>query len=159
MISSSYLDVAFDPRKSDATIKGIITLISKAKIQFDTVVFRGMSGALIAPIVAHKLGKNLILCRKKSDDSHSGQGICEGWRGNCQYIIIDDFICSGATIRATLDAMKQYSEANRITTVCKHIVLYRADRSSSFSYTGDIQIPVSSLCLDDRNRPIFNVAC
>jgi len=67
-------------------------------VEFDTIAFRGMSGALVAPIVARDLKKEIILVRKEKGDNHSGYTV-EGHIGAKKYVILDDFISSGATVR------------------------------------------------------------
>jgi adenine/guanine phosphoribosyltransferase-like PRPP-binding protein len=72
-----------------------------APIWFDAIAFRGMSGALIAPSVAAILDKPLIMVRKSTNNTHSWRKV-EGFMpsiGMHQYVIIDDFIASGNTIK------------------------------------------------------------
>jgi orotate phosphoribosyltransferase-like protein len=70
-------------------------------VDFDTIAFRGISGALVAPIVAHKLKKEIALVRKPEEKTHS---YCkyEGHLSIERYVIIDDLVCSGETIAATV---------------------------------------------------------
>jgi adenine/guanine phosphoribosyltransferase-like PRPP-binding protein len=70
-------------------------------IDFDTVAFRGISGALVAPIVAHKLKKEIALVRKPGQGSHSNHSY-EGYLGIERFVIIDDLVCTGETIAATI---------------------------------------------------------
>ena len=73
-------------------------------IQFDTVVFRGFSGALVGPTVALQLGKYWALVRKKGDNSHSLNPIEGQVYGN--YVIIDDFTDTGHTVKEILGACR-----------------------------------------------------
>lgn len=66
------------------------------RFDFDTIAFRGMSGALIAPILALRLNKSLIMVRKPNDNTHS-ELLVEGDKAAKRYIIVDDFQSSGAT--------------------------------------------------------------
>ena len=67
---------------------------------FDAIAFSGMSGALIAPCVALRMNKEMIMVRKPTAtgarDSHSDHWI-EGDIAARNYIIVDDFIESGRT--------------------------------------------------------------
>jgi orotate phosphoribosyltransferase-like protein len=146
-----------DPKKSHATIDGVIKLIELSKIEFDTIVFRGMSGALMAPIVAHQLEKFVTICRKPSDDSHAGCGRLEGHVGMKKYIIFDDFISSGKTIQSILDTIKDHYEfENETEPNCVGIFLYRSERSMPFSGKNNRDdIPVFSHTLGMGNKPIF----
>lgn len=75
---------------------------------FDTIAFRGFSGAIIGTSVAQQMDKQMILVRKPGDDSHSGHKV-EGHKGVKKYIILDDFIDSGATKRAIIDAISHWA--------------------------------------------------
>jgi len=147
-ISSSYLDSIFDRKKSRLTIKGMVQLIKLSEVKFDTIVFRGMSGALIAPIIAHQLRKRITLCRKDSDDSHSGHGFAEGYKEIKRYVIIDDFINEGHTVRSILKTINVI-ESN---AECVGIFLYRSNRGHNF----EGNIPVYSLDFNFlANKPRF----
>jgi adenine/guanine phosphoribosyltransferase-like PRPP-binding protein len=66
-------------------------------VKFDTIVFRGFSGAVVGPVVALQLGKPWALVRKVGDNAHSSRVVEGDVSGD--YVIIDDFIDSGETIR------------------------------------------------------------
>lgn len=75
--------------------------------EFDTLAFRGMSGAFIGPALAAKLKKEMILVRK-NDGSHSPY-VTEGYKAASRYIIVDDFIDSGETKRRIIEAVQQFA--------------------------------------------------
>jgi adenine/guanine phosphoribosyltransferase-like PRPP-binding protein len=68
--------------------------------QFDAIAFSGMSGALIGPPVAMRLGKTFLMVRKGSLDesSHSPLSL-EGDYAAKSYVILDDFSETGATVQ------------------------------------------------------------
>lgn len=80
-------------------------------IEFDAIAFSGMSGALSAIPIAYKLNKPLILVRKKSDTPKTRHSNCEveGCNNARTYIIIDDFISSGATVKYILKQMWKFT--------------------------------------------------
>src|SRR5690348_8275544 len=97
--SSSYLLTALVPELRKIIIR---ELCDRIKIfgmdKFDTIVFRGMSGSLIAPSVADHLNKPMLFVRKERTEHSSYQ-----LEGHCKvqnYIIIDDLIFSGETVQA-----------------------------------------------------------
>lgn len=75
--------------------------------QFDAIAVRGMSGATVGAIIAHALGKDLILVRKPevgpgSEESHTRRKV-EGPLNRtplARYLIVDDFEVTGTTITA-----------------------------------------------------------
>lgn len=98
MIHADYLDNQLNGTALAGTIDEVVATLEKVKDKFDVIAFRGMSGALVAPAVAARLGKDLIMVRKTTDNSHSYLAT-EG-RVNCKsFVIIDDFAQSGETVR------------------------------------------------------------
>lgn len=72
---------------------------------FDAIAFTGMSGAIFAPRLASKMGKELLLVRKPNDDSHSCR-IVEASSGKVtSYIVVDDFMSSGNTVDRIVKAV------------------------------------------------------
>jgi adenine/guanine phosphoribosyltransferase-like PRPP-binding protein len=65
---------------------------------FDTIAFCGISGCLIGPLLAIRLKKEMIVVRKPRDDRHSSYEV-EGNADVKNYIIVDDLISSGDTMR------------------------------------------------------------
>jgi hypothetical protein len=78
------------------------------KMEFDAIAFRGMSGALLAPAVALSMKKNLLMVRKPADDSHSMMMV-EGDKAARRYVIIDDLISTGATVRTIFKEIREFA--------------------------------------------------
>ncbi len=95
-ICSDYLSRLLYPATYKLTLKKAIAVLKK--YDFDAIAFRGMSGAIIAPAIAAAMGKTVIMVRKAGDGSHSTCAI-EGDRATQSYVIVDDFISSGATVQ------------------------------------------------------------
>lgn len=82
--------------------------------EFDSIAFRGMSGALVAPPLALSLRKELIVVRKPSDlasgsdATHSGY-LVEGCKSCKKYVIVDDLIISGRTTCSIYRAIKNFA--------------------------------------------------
>lgn len=123
-VRSDYLHCCLAASTSKLVVHHLARLIKVRKMNFDTIVFRGMSGALIAPTIAHKLNKNLLLVRKKDEGRHSTYEI-EGFTNIKKFIIIDDIICSGNTVA---QIFKSLSAKDIDPTKCQSLVLYNSDR-------------------------------
>jgi adenine/guanine phosphoribosyltransferase-like PRPP-binding protein len=76
----------------------IIRHIEQTGVEFDSFAFTGMSGTIPGSILAYSLNKTMIMVRKEGDNSHSFEKV-EGDIAAKKYIIIDDFICDGNTVR------------------------------------------------------------
>lgn len=77
--------------------------------KFDTFAFRGASGSLIAPVLAYLFNKKMVLIRKpySEEQSHS-TALAEGHENVSSYMIVDDFLSSGATVKAICEGMRQH---------------------------------------------------
>ena len=99
---ATYLKDTLEPRLRRELIDRIKHRLSPHN--FDAIAFRGLSGALVAPIVALEMEKTLLAVRKKGDSNHSGR-VVEGDYGARRYIILDDFQATGDTVRAIRTAI------------------------------------------------------
>lgn len=102
---SYHLKRFIKPAQAKVIVKKCIKLLSK--MEFDAIAFRGLSGALIAPTIAMEMGKELIAVRKTKGD-HSTYMV-EGDRAARTYVIVDDFIGTGSTVRTMLNQIKEYA--------------------------------------------------
>lgn len=100
-VRSSYLHAGLDINFRKTVIKNAVIALKPFDKCYDTIVCRGTSGLLIAPNVADKLNKQIVVVRK-DDANHSGL-MYEGNPDVSKYIIIDDFMETGRT----LDYIKQ----------------------------------------------------
>lgn len=102
---------------------------------FDAIAFRGLSGALVAPIVAREMKKTLLCVRREiGETGHSVHGV-EGDLAARRYVILDDFVSSGTTVRKIIQAVrKEFLDACRPVPVCIGICEYLWLRPHSFEY-------------------------
>ena len=77
---------------------------------FDSIVCCGTSGLLVAPQIAEILDKHIIVVRK--DQKCYSEFLVEGVAPD-RYIIIDDFICKGYTVRHIMDSISEDSPSSR----------------------------------------------
>lgn len=117
-------------------------LKTKQLHNFQAIAFTGISGTLVAPFIAHTLKKTLILIRKE-DGHHSCYGV-EGDMGALNYIILDDFIDSGKTIKKIInDINGRGSYLPKHEMRCVGIALYDEKfRKDSFWVDGLGAVPV-----------------
>jgi adenine/guanine phosphoribosyltransferase-like PRPP-binding protein len=131
MIDAGYIPSAVfhagDTRKE--LLDKFVALIENSGVSFDTIAFSGVSGALIAPLIADRLGKHLTVIRKRPEQerAHSSRP-CEGWCDpQAKYIIVDDFLDTGATVRRIWRAM-----CDRNAGHCVGIFLYAGCNACEF---------------------------
>lgn len=105
--------------------------IMQEQLHFDAVVVHGNSGVSIgfAALVMHDF--NLVLLRKDNDNSHGSP--IEGPNGlNMQsYIILDDFIGTGATVRRIISKIDQLAAQKGSKAVCAGVLQYKPSEETS----------------------------
>lgn len=121
---TNYLQLALNPNKSHK----LVTLCSRLvkRLQPDTVLTRGMSGALIGIPIAQKLKVHYAFVRRTEERSHGYSGI-EGPYKLGRIVIIDDFVSSGGTLHAIDQAINNHNDE---TSSVVGLVLYNQDHES-----------------------------
>src|SRR6185369_6448216 len=105
----------------------------KKKYPFDAIAFRGSSGAALAFPLSYFLKLPLIHVRK--GESHYGSGSIEGTISSKRYIIIDDFIDRGTTVKKIISEIKKNIGAKPVA-----ICLYSAGRYGPSAKYNDIPL-------------------
>lgn len=110
MTHANYLRDVFVNRKAtiNKAVRRLRHLKSRGKVQFDAIAFTGLSGSLIAPSVADRLGVGLVVVRKRNS-IHSYRQVESTYDPSISsYVIIDDLVCDGTTIRRILKLVKKW---------------------------------------------------
>jgi adenine/guanine phosphoribosyltransferase-like PRPP-binding protein len=99
---SDYLHGAIDPELRQRNVEHGVSYLQE--VDFDAIAVTGFSGISMGAILADRLGKALLFVRKGRDaeEAHSCHDV-EGpldWAPKlARYVVVDDFICSGDTVR------------------------------------------------------------
>ena len=128
---SNYLANIFDSKvyktKVDTTVDQVCIMLEDSKYIFDAIAFSGESGGAIAYPLSYLTELYLICVRKEGTNTH-GQALEAGyWQKG--YVIVDDQISTGATMRRIIDGVK----ALRPESMCQGIVLYNSSRNSDYN--------------------------
>ena len=115
-----------------------------------SVVVHGNSGVscgFAALMLTEEEDFNLVLLRKDNDNSHGAP--IEGPDGHRlgKYLILDDFVSSGATmnrIRDKIDSLWEQVPWSSSRPECVGIVLYGYHRTDSFKFNDGYSVPVLS---------------
>jgi hypothetical protein len=119
--------------------------LRRIKDRFDTIACCGISGLMVVPQIAELLDKHILIIRK--DEKCYSEFRTEGV-APFQYVVIDDLICSGATVKRIKNTIKdEYPRA-----ICKGIYCYIPDECA---YRPDEA--GSKLCLRDLKAPLLNL--
>lgn len=142
----SYFNQYLEGKTLKQTVKAAAERLKK--VNFDTIVCRGNSGLLFASALGVEMEKNILIVRKKTDNSHS-VNIVEGEKSSVRKVlIVDDFISTGETVR---EIHKQVKLALPNGVKFSAIYLYSRDgaKERKFDmvkreYDGDKKIPHKS---------------
>lgn len=127
-IHSSYLDRFLDTMQLCEIIKLAVKKLHGK--QFEAFAFRGMSGALLAPPLALKMKKTLIMVRKPGQ-CHTDRTV-EGDAAAERYIIVDDFVSTGETIRTIVEEVTKAFPRATCIGLLKLRDIGRCDYGESF---------------------------
>lgn len=118
--------------RNAAIIKAVCDL-RKIKDDFDSIVCCGISGLMVAPTVAELLDKHIVVIRKQKDDCYSEfpmEGVTP-----FRYVILDDLICSGNTVKHIKNTIHEDSPRARCIGLYCYIpeeCAYTADTANLF---------------------------
>jgi adenine/guanine phosphoribosyltransferase-like PRPP-binding protein len=91
--------------------------LRKLNDTYDSIACSGTSGLMVVPQIAELLNKEIVIVRKKNEKSYSPFHI-EGVTP-FRYIIIDDLVCSGNTIKHITKSLKEeYPRSKCIGLYC-----------------------------------------
>lgn len=105
-IHTSYLHHTLNPDTFNVRVKIANKVLSA--YDYDSFAFRGMSGALLGAPLAHLFKKTMLVVRKPGVDCHTDRAV-EGDFGARRYVIVDDVISSGNTVRTIIRAIKHFA--------------------------------------------------
>lgn len=106
-----YLNTCFNIPTRDKKIEELVEYIQSSNLKFDSLVVTGISGLVIGSILSYKINKNLCVVRK-SRKTHSLLKVESGKDTIDSYLIIDDIMDSGKTVRSII---KELRKAERIS--------------------------------------------
>jgi phosphoribosylpyrophosphate synthetase len=146
-IKTEYLHGIYNPNHLTSTVDKAVEKTYEIMVSnsFDTIVFTGNSGAALAYTLAYKLGLPL-LCVRKQDNSHylRRSNLLEGNVSTSRYIIVDDFIDTGTTVKHVVGYIKEHLPK----ATCVGVLLYLYSQSaaseicSSAIHTIGVKIPI-----------------
>jgi adenine/guanine phosphoribosyltransferase-like PRPP-binding protein len=128
------------------TVKSCKALLKKKKLDFDTIGVRGHSGMLIGAPLAMQLKKDLLIVRKKGEKSHSSNSVT-GWGRDQKILLVDDFICTGATLKA----MHKEIKANCDSPTILGILLYASGRRETEWLLTNVAVPMFHVEVTSRD--------
>lgn len=130
--------------RNRAIIKAVCDL-RKIADSFDSIACCGVSGLMVVPQVAELLNKHIIVVRKgeKCYSEFRTEGVAP-----FRYIILDDLICSGGTVKHIKRVLKdEYPRSSCVGVYCymPSECAYRNTQEGSKLCQRDLGIPLLNL--------------
>jgi adenine/guanine phosphoribosyltransferase-like PRPP-binding protein len=125
-VQTNYLQHVFEPDLFQRSVNKTVTTAERIRKDtgYDTIVFSGMSGAAMAFMLAHWMNMPLLCVRKRNDSSHFVSQTRKYLEGNAhdvrKYLIVDDFISSGATVQYIMDTIRE----TNVSAECVSLLMY-----------------------------------
>jgi adenine/guanine phosphoribosyltransferase-like PRPP-binding protein len=141
--SGNHLNYLLDP----ISLKNVIqSTIKKAReIDFDTIAVCGISGIAVAPSVAVELNKGIIFVRKPHEKNHSISDVQGTFpresNSYAKYLIIDDIISTGATVKRIHYKLQQFN----VNLKCVGVLMYQMHDLNGMSRKFKIKHEIVSL--------------
>lgn len=139
MAHPSWLTDVYDPKKLTKTLDHVCKAIEKDKKEFNiqALAVRGNSGTLVAGAISMMVNLPIILVRKEGDGSHSDYKVefnnILKKKGTAGYVVVDDIISSGDTIRSIFWAVQDHLPLLEM----KKIYLYNGHRNEPLYIGGE----------------------
>lgn len=92
----------------------------------DTLVGTGLSGALVVPHLARRLGMHWAIVRKNENSTHSYRKV-EGAIGE-RWAFVDDLVDCGSTLKRVHEAMRRHLESHHWVAEYAGALLYHDHR-------------------------------
>lgn len=135
---ASHTSRILNHRYRNKVIMGAYSHLNKLKIDYDSIACCGTSGLMVVPQIAELLKKNIIVVRKKKDGY--SEFIVEG-PASKKYIIIDDLICSGDTVKHIVRSIRNETTISECVGVYSYMKDQCAYRKMPRLCEKDLGIP------------------
>ena len=122
MQGCEHTTVLLNHKKRNSFIKQATINLKNIHETFDTIACCGTSGLLVVSQIAESLNKNILIIRKKHESKYS-PFLYEGVIPE-KYIIIDDLICSGSTVKHILKTVRDESP----NSICLGVYVFLKDK-------------------------------
>ncbi len=143
---SLYLETVFEPDLFKRSVNDIVNILKT--IQYDAIVFRGNSGALMSGALSLRTGKPMVMVRKRGENNHSGMNT-EGYQMVEKFVIIDDLISSGGTICSIWnDLISSRQNINSQAPLPKVVAIILYNEYNDY----DSGLKDDCFCLDNNTR-------
>lgn len=109
--------VGMTPKNYKRTITRAVNQFSTLvmnRFEFDAIAFTGSSGCAIAFPLALKYEVPLMYVRKEKEKSHGCRVEINQSIILKRYVIVDDFVATGSTVRRVKSQLDEFAKSNRI---------------------------------------------
>ncbi len=135
-VMSLYLSETLDVSSLKNIVYDLSVKLQPMSDEFDAIAVRGMSGSLVGPQIAMNLDKQLIIVRKET--SHSCSKVEGYFSNNTRYIIVDDFIGTGATVRSIIDNIQESCHVSMYKATCVGLAMYKQSLYGVSKFTQEL---------------------
>lgn len=141
----SHTSLVLNHKERNKIIVKAVCKLRKISDEFDTIACCGISGLLVVPQIAELLNKHILIIRKneKCYSEFRMEGVAP-----FRYVVVDDLICSGSTIKRIKNTIKEDHPRARCVGVYCYMpeeTAYKPDRDGSKLCERDLGVPLLNL--------------
>lgn len=114
LIQSIKCDFSLSLLDRERNLSVSVDFIKGMKLNFEAIAVCGVSGMVFGSLISYALDKPLWVIRKKNERTHSSNNLeCGYFKDIESYLIIDDLIESGKTVRHIITRVRDHASENR----------------------------------------------
>ncbi len=141
----SHTALVLNHKERNKIIIRAVCKLRKISDEFDTIACCGISGLLVVPQIAELLNKHILIVRKneKCYSEFRMEGVAP-----FRYVVVDDLICSGSTIKRIKNTIKEDHPRARCVGVYCYMpeeTAYKPDRDGSKLCERDVGVPLLNI--------------
>lgn len=106
---TEYSHELYSPTALGRAIARAVETLTPELGEFDSIVVRGTSGTIFGGALSVAIGKRIFVVRKPMEKSHA-RALVSGEGSPGRWLFVDDFVCSGRTRDACLEAIGKEGE-------------------------------------------------
>ena len=129
-------------------------------VKYDTMIGTGLSGSLVIPRLAERLGKHYAIVRKPGEPSHAyAKNNIEGHIGK-RWIFVDDFIGTGKTRAFVMKQVEEFMKRHRNVSLPRTRREFTTEYAGSYLYNSSyFELPACacSLCKEMEKANVKNI--
>jgi len=150
ILAPEYTKQVFVHKSLKALVKKVLPKVRSLKrsLKFNALAVRGHSGIIVGTVLSYQTGIPLLVVRKPGESRHDSLHVNGNIPNECRYLIVDDLISTGSTIRFISNKLKEATtfKGLKTPTLVGILLYYESYNRASFQCDSDSElVPVYNM--------------